>query len=105
MIDQRCLTCHSSRPTDSQFTVAPAGVMFDTPGQIKARADRILERAVISKTMPFGNKTGITDEERALLGRWVEQGASVEEGLGARTETEGAPSLTQSSVLSTQPSR
>ena len=78
VIDKRCLTCHSSRPTDSQFTVAPAGVMFDTPGQIKARADRILERAVISKTMPFGNKTGITDEERALLGRWVEQGASVE---------------------------
>jgi uncharacterized membrane protein len=78
VIDQRCLTCHSSRPTDSQFTVAPAGVLFDTPEQIKARADRILERAVISKTMPFGNKTGMTDEERALLGRWVEQGASVE---------------------------
>ena len=56
----------------------PAGVLFDTPAQIKARADRILERAVISKTMPFGNKTGMTDEERALLGRWVEQGANVE---------------------------
>jgi uncharacterized membrane protein len=31
---------------------------------------------VISKTMPFGNKTGMTDEERALLGRWIEQGAN-----------------------------
>jgi uncharacterized membrane protein len=78
VIDKRCLTCHSSRPTDSQFTVAPAGVLFDTPEQIKARADRILERAVISKTMPFGNKTGMTDEERALLGRWVEQGANIQ---------------------------
>jgi uncharacterized membrane protein len=78
VIDQRCLACHSARPTDSQFTVAPAGVMFDTPEQIKSRADRILERAVISKTMPFGNKTGMTDEERALLGRWVEQGANTQ---------------------------
>jgi uncharacterized membrane protein len=77
VINQRCLVCHSANPTDSQFTTAPAGVMFDTPDQIKGRADRILERAVISKTMPFGNKTGMTAEERALLGRWIEQGASL----------------------------
>jgi uncharacterized membrane protein len=77
VISRRCLACHSASPTDSQFTAAPAGVMFDTPQQIKDRADRILERAVISKTMPFGNKTGMTDEERALLGSWIEQGASL----------------------------
>jgi uncharacterized membrane protein len=77
IINRRCVPCHSATPTDSQFTVAPAGVTFDTPEQIKGRAGRILERAVISKTMPFGNRTGITDEERALLGRWIEQGANV----------------------------
>jgi uncharacterized membrane protein len=77
VIDRRCLACHSAHPTDSQFTAAPAGVMFDTPDQIKGRADRIFERTVISKTMPFGNKTGMTEEERALLGRWIEQGASL----------------------------
>ena len=33
--------------------------------------------AVVTKTMPFGNKTGITDQERALLGAWVDQGASM----------------------------
>src|SRR3954454_4720656 len=37
VIDRRCLPCHSAKPTDNQFTVAPAGVMFDTPEQIKAR--------------------------------------------------------------------
>jgi uncharacterized membrane protein len=77
VIERRCVACHSATPTDSQFTVAPAGVMFDTPEQIKSRADRIRERAVISKTMPLGNKTGITDEERALLGAWIEQGANI----------------------------
>jgi uncharacterized membrane protein len=78
VISRRCVACHSASPTDSQFTAAPAGVMFDSPEQIKGRADRILERAVISKTMPFGNKTGMTDEERALLERWVEQGANIQ---------------------------
>jgi uncharacterized membrane protein len=40
-------------------------------------AARIKERAVVLKTMPFGNKTGMTEEERALLGAWVEQGGSI----------------------------
>jgi len=28
--------------------------------------------------MPLGNKTGITQEERIILGRWVDEGASIE---------------------------
>lgn len=77
VIQRRCIECHSATPTDSTFTVAPAGVMFDTPEQIQRMAARIKERAVVTKTMPFNNKTGITDAERALLGAWIEQGASV----------------------------
>jgi uncharacterized membrane protein len=78
VVQRRCLPCHSATPTDSQFTMAPAGVMFDTPEEIKSRVDRIRERAVVSKTMPLANKTGITDEERALLGAWIEQGAPLQ---------------------------
>ena len=47
--------------------------------QIQRMAARIKERAVISKTMPFGNKTGITDQERALLGAWIDQGAKIDQ--------------------------
>jgi uncharacterized membrane protein len=75
VIMRRCIECHSSAPTDTTFTVAPAGVMFDTPEQIQRMAARIKERAVVTKTMPFNNKTGITDAERALLGAWLDQGA------------------------------
>jgi len=32
-------------------------------------------RAVESKTMPLGNMTGMTDDERVVLGRWIDQGA------------------------------
>jgi uncharacterized membrane protein len=77
VIARRCVACHSATPSDTTFTVAPAGVMFDTPEQIQRMAARIKERAVVTKTMPFNNKTGITEAERALLGAWVDQGASV----------------------------
>ena len=71
IIDRRCTQCHSATPTDPVFTTAPMGVMFDTPEQIEARKARILERAVVTKTMPLGNKTGMTDGERAMLSRWL----------------------------------
>ena len=35
-------------------------------------------RAVVTKTMPLGNLTGMTDEERATLGAWIAQGARTE---------------------------
>jgi uncharacterized membrane protein len=77
VIDRRCAACHSAQPSDLTFGAAPAGVMFDTPEQIVARAPRIRERAVVTRTMPPGNKTHITDDERAIIGRWVELGANL----------------------------
>ncbi len=79
VIDQRCAVCHSSRPTDVSFGQVPGNVMFDTPQQIMTHAQRIRERAVVSRTMPPANRTGITESERALLGRWVNAGATVDQ--------------------------
>jgi uncharacterized membrane protein len=77
VIDRRCAVCHSAQPADLTFGVAPAGVMFDTPEEIAARVLRIRERAVVTRTMPPANKTNITDTERALLARWIDQGAHI----------------------------
>jgi uncharacterized membrane protein len=77
VINQRCLPCHSQYPSDDVFTMAPNGVTFDAPEQIVRRADRIKERAVVQQTMPFANKTGMTDAERAVLARWIEAGAAL----------------------------
>jgi uncharacterized membrane protein len=78
IVELRCASCHSARPTDDVFRVAPNGVAFDTPAAIRERADAIKARTVVQKTMPLGNKTGMTDEERALLGRWIDEGARVD---------------------------
>jgi len=75
VIDRRCAACHSAAPSDLSFGAAPGGVMFDTPEQILAHVARIQERAVVTRTMPPGNKTNITDVEREMLGRWIAQGA------------------------------
>ena len=75
VIQKRCTVCHSASPADLTFGPAPAGVAFDTPEQIRARIDRIRARAVETQTMPPANKTHMTPDERALLGRWIAQGA------------------------------
>jgi uncharacterized membrane protein len=75
VIDQRCTACHSSHPT--RVSVAPAGIMFDTPAQITAQAALIRQQAVLTNNMPLGNVTGMTQAERDLLGRWIAQGAKM----------------------------
>ena len=77
IVKQRCATCHAAKPTDPDYAAAAAGVAFDTPEQIQGLAGRIKARAVDSTSMPLGNKTQMTAEERATLGRWVAQGASI----------------------------
>jgi uncharacterized membrane protein len=75
VMSQRCGSCHSAHPTDDVFTVAPNGVVFDTPQQITGYLQQIKARAVDTHSMPLANKTGMTEEERALIGRWIAQGA------------------------------
>ncbi len=78
IVDQRCSSCHSSNPTDEVFKTAPKGIVFDNDEQIKALASLIKIQTVTTMAMPLGNKTGITPEERIILGRWIEEGASIE---------------------------
>ncbi|MBL7742569.1 MAG: urate hydroxylase PuuD [Chitinophagaceae bacterium] len=78
IIQQRCVHCHSSRPSDNVYTTAPNGVKYDTPQEIAAKKDLILQRVVITKTMPQNNKTNMTPEEREILRCWIEQGAPLQ---------------------------
>ncbi|MBV9896344.1 MAG: urate hydroxylase PuuD [Chloroflexi bacterium] len=75
VIRQRCAPCHSIAPTQPGFTAPPNGVTFDTSDQIVGRAQDIYQQAVVTRNMPFGNLTNITDDERNLLAAWVQEGA------------------------------
>jgi len=77
IIQKRCTQCHSATPTDDVYTTAPNGVKYDTPQDIYTKRDLIMQRVVITKTMPQNNKTNITEEERNMIRCWIEQGASL----------------------------
>ena len=78
VIIQRCNICHSAEPDHPTAPVAPNGVMFDTPDQIRQWAQRIHDRTVTNRTMPLANLTQMTDEERLLVDRWYISGAEIE---------------------------
>jgi uncharacterized membrane protein len=75
IITTRCIQCHSARPTDDVYTAPPNGVTYDTPENILKLKDKIMQRVVITKTMPQNNKTGMTPAERDVIRCWIEQGA------------------------------
>jgi uncharacterized membrane protein len=75
IFQQRCAGCHSAKPSDATYKAPPKGVAFDTPDEIKRFAPQIYRMAVLTHTMPLGNKTGMLPEERDLIGRWVDGGA------------------------------
>jgi uncharacterized membrane protein len=77
IIQARCIACHSSHPTDKDFSVAPNGVMYDTGAEIQKYKDKIMQRAVLTQSMPLGNKTNMTQEERDILRCWLDQGAQI----------------------------
>ncbi len=78
IITERCTTCHSSKPTDDVWTAPPNGVVYDTPEDIVKLTDKIMQRVVVTKTMPQNNKTGMLPEERELIRCWINQGATLD---------------------------
>jgi uncharacterized membrane protein len=75
IVRDRCAPCHAERPTQPGFVRAPGGVLLDTADRIRVAAPRIHHAAVVTKTMPIANLTGITESERAALAAWVRGGA------------------------------
>jgi uncharacterized membrane protein len=75
IVIERCAGCHADKPTYAGFATAPAGVLLQTPQQIRAQAQKIWQQTVQTRAMPIGNLTQITDEERAVLDAWFAAGA------------------------------
>ena len=71
VLAQRCLMCHGE-------TVQMKGVRLDSAQALAAHALQVYQQAVLTKTMPLNNATGITDAERGLIKQWFEGGARVD---------------------------
>jgi len=71
VIDVRCVSCHAEKPAFQGLVEAPKGVKLDTVERIRAQRAQIHQQTVLSRAMPPGNLTGMSDVERDLLDRWV----------------------------------
>jgi uncharacterized membrane protein len=71
VLEQRCTQCHGAQ-------VQMKNVRLDSPQAVKQHAQAVYQQAVIGKTMPLNNATRITEDERALIGRWFLAGAKVD---------------------------
>jgi uncharacterized membrane protein len=63
---QRCLACHTGE-------VAQKGVRLDSAEGLTARKAQIYQQVIVQRAMPLNNATGLTEDERALIGRWAQQ--------------------------------
>ncbi len=70
VIDQRCAMCHNEQ-------LQSKNVALHTAELVGKNAQAVYQQAVVQKLMPMNNATGITDAERALIGRWFQAGAPV----------------------------
>jgi len=71
IVTQRCTACHATQPTDETIKQAPKGIVFASVDDLKRYATQIETQAVRNHTMPLGNKTGMTQDERNKLGAWI----------------------------------
>ncbi len=69
IIEQRCMSCHSTKPTQPGFASPPTGLAYDVPNALENGADKV-NTQVMQKIMPLGNLTQMTDEEREKVSLW-----------------------------------
>jgi uncharacterized membrane protein len=72
IVQARCLTCHAEEPGNSGFTTAPLGIKLDTIDRLRLHAEKVYYATVINQTMPLGNLTQMTDQERYVIANWFE---------------------------------
>ena len=68
----RCAACHAAKPLDPTVKAAPKDIALETLDELRRHKQQVLAQAVFSRAMPLGNKTAMTDEERAKLGAWLD---------------------------------
>ena len=71
VLEQRCYMCHGS-------AVQMKNVRLDSPESLRQHAQSVYQQVVVTRVMPMNNATGITDAERALIGKWFLAGASTQ---------------------------
>jgi uncharacterized membrane protein len=71
IVAKHCVMCHSAKPTHDGFDAPPKDVVLGSVEELRRHAEQVMAQAVQGDTMPLGNETGMTTEERRELGAWL----------------------------------
>jgi len=74
IVEERCAPCHAANPTEPGFNAPPNGIVLQSIDQVLAHLPQVQQQLAM-RTMPLGNLTGMTDEERATVLMWIGHGA------------------------------
>jgi uncharacterized membrane protein len=76
IVEQRCVPCHSTHPSAKfGFSAPPNGIVLETLDQLRAHLPEV-QKQVSLRTMPLGNLTGMTEDERSRVLMWIGHGAA-----------------------------
>ena len=70
---KHCVMCHTAKPTHQSFREAPKNIILETAADLKKYAGVIFAQTVQTKATPLGNEIEMTDDERAIFGRWLRE--------------------------------
>ena len=71
IINQRCISCHGEQ-------VQMKNIRLDSADTLRQHAQNVYQQVVLARQMPMNNASGITEEERATIGRWFQAGAKAD---------------------------
>ncbi|AKJ31108.1 urate hydroxylase PuuD [Caldimonas brevitalea] len=68
VVEQRCVACHNAQLQNKN-------VALHSDELLGRHAAAVYQQAVVQRSMPLNNATGMTEDERALIARWFTAGA------------------------------
>jgi len=71
IVGKHCLMCHAHNPSHPAFKEPPKNITLESIPEMRRFAQQIYMQTVQNRAMPLGNQTGMTEDERDALGRWV----------------------------------
>ena len=71
IVAQHCVSCHGEQ-------VQMKNIRLDSADTLRQNAQNVYQQVVLTRQMPMNNATGITEAERATIGRWFQAGAKAD---------------------------
>jgi uncharacterized membrane protein len=71
IVAQHCVSCHGEQ-------VQMKNIRLDSADTLRQHAQNVYQQVVVTRQMPMNNATGITEAERATIGRWFQAGAKAD---------------------------